>query len=187
MEFKFVILPVVVGLLIPSIAVPWTIINLFGYHSFSPFNVLDEILGQTKSKQQMYLVDLTNPFKDAYTGIIISTILFIISIPSVIAAIVRRKNRPIFTLVVGILCISSGLIWLYSIDSFRSNFAKIAASTGGLIAGEWKGAESVIANRIIILGMGQYFVISAGILSMIAWGIPKIQSLDKLKSGALLK
>ncbi len=97
------------------------------------------------------------------------------------AALIWKKHRSILTLTVALLCISSGSIWFYSIDSFRTNFAKIAASTGGLIAGEWKGQESAIVNRIISIGMGQYLVIAAGILAAIAWLIPKIQSRSQLR------
>ena len=181
MEYKFIILPIVVGLLLPSVAIPWVVINLFGYHPFSPLSVLEEVSRESKSNEQMYLLDITAPFKITYTGIILSTILYTASIPAVVAALIWKKHRSILTLTVALLCISSGLIFFYSIDSFRTNFAKIAASTGGLIAGEWKGQESAIVNRIISIGMGQYLVIAAGILAAIAWLMPKIHSRSQLR------
>jgi hypothetical protein len=35
--------------------------------------------------------------------------------------------------------------------------------TGGLIAGEWKGKESLLINRIVMIGPGHYFVIIGGV------------------------
>ena len=45
-----------------------------------------------------------------------------------------------------------------------SHFAQEAGFTGGLIAGEWKGKESLLINRIVMIGLGHYFVIIGGVL-----------------------
>jgi hypothetical protein len=46
---------------------------------------------------------------------------------------------------------------LIIITSDISYFAQEAGSTGGLIAGEWKGKESLLINRIVMIGPGHYF------------------------------
>jgi len=38
-----------------------------------------------------------------------------------------------------------------------SHFAQEAGSTSGLIAGEWKGKESLLINRIVIIGPGHCY------------------------------
>jgi hypothetical protein len=184
MQYKFIILPVVIGLLLPSIVIPWIIVNLFGYHPFSPLTVLEELVGKSQviSQNQILLLDITSSYKDTYLSIILSIILYIISIPTIITSLVWKKQRSVLLLVVSALAISSGLIWLYAVESFRSNFSNQAASTGGIIGEEWKGKESTLVNRIIGFGSGQYFVIIAGIVALAGWLIEKIELRRDLKS-----
>jgi hypothetical protein len=189
LKYKLIILPVVIGLFLPSFLVPWVTINLFGYHSFSPLNILEELFTQPKSssatrQNQIALLEITPSYRDAYVGIIISIILFIISILAAIAAIVSKSHRSILLLLVAILSISSSLLWLYSIESFKTSFAHQAAVTGGLIGEEWKGREDTIVNRIIRLGAGQYFVLIAGIVAMGSWVLEKVNLYSNVMSGA---
>jgi hypothetical protein len=188
MQYKFIILPVVIGLLLPSIAVPWIIVNLFGYHPFSPLSILDELFGKSPSLSQnrILLLDITSSYKDTYLSIILSIILYIISIPTIITSLIWKKQRSVLLLLVSALAISSGLIWLFAVESFRSNFSHQAASTGGLIGEEWKGKESTLVNRIIGFGSGQYFVIIAGIVALAGWLLEKIQLRRDLKSDLII-
>lgn len=187
MQYKFIILPVVIGLLLPSIAIPWVIVNLFGYHPFSPLSILDELFGKSPSlSQNQILLDITSSYKDTYLSIILSIILYIISIPTIITSLVWKKQRSVLLLLVSALAISSGLIWLFAVESFRSNFSHQAASTGGLIGEEWKGKESTLVNRIIGFGSGQYFVIIAGIVALAGWLLEKIQLRRDLKSDLII-
>ena len=55
-----------------------------------------------------------------------------------------------------------------------SHFAQEAGSTGGLIAGEWKGKESLLINRIVMIGPGHYFVIIGGVLAISTYALEKI-------------
>lgn len=184
MQYKFIILPVVIGLLLPSIAIPWVIVNLFGYHPFSPLSILEELFGKSpsSSQNQILLLDITSSYKDTYLSIILSIIMYIISIPTIITSLVWKMQRSVLLLLVSALAISSGSIWLYAVESFRSNFSHQAASTGGLIGEEWKGKESTLVNRIIGFGSGQYFVIIAGIVALAGWLLEKIQLRRDLKS-----
>lgn len=52
-----------------------------------------------------------------------------------------------------------------------SHFAQEAGSTGGLIAGEWKGKESLLINRIVMIGPGHYFVIIGGVLAISTYAL----------------
>lgn len=190
LDYEFVILPVVIGLLLPSILVPWVTITLFGYHPFSPVNVLVELFSQQKpsssttSQNQMALLEVTSSYKHAHAGIIISIILFIISIPAVIAAIAWRRHRSILLLSVAVLSLASGLIWLYSIQSFRTSFAQQAAVTGGILGEEWKGKENTFVERIVRFGTGQYFVLIAGIIALGTWVFERIRLQSNVKRGA---
>jgi hypothetical protein len=44
-----------------------------------------------------------------------------------------------------------------------SHFAQEAGSTGGLIVGEWKGKESLLINRIVMMGPNHHFSIIGGV------------------------
>jgi hypothetical protein len=188
LKYKFIIIPVVIGLLLPSFLVPWVTINLFGYHPFSPLNVLEELFSMSKnslatSQNQISLLEITSSYKDAHISIIISIVLFIISILAAIAAIVRNSHRSILLLLVAILSISTGLVWLYSIQSFKTSFAHQASVTGGLIGEEWKGREDTLVNRIIRLGVGQYFVLIAGIVALGSWVLDKANLYSNVSHG----
>ncbi|MEP6576855.1 MAG: hypothetical protein ABJB85_10545 [Nitrososphaerota archaeon] len=184
MQYKFIILPVVIGLLLPSIAIPWIIVNLFGYHAFSPLTILEELFGKSAaiSQNQILLLDITSSYKDTYLSIILSIILYVISIPTIITSLLWKKQRSVLFLVVSAFAISSGLIMLYAVESFRTNFSHQAASTGGLIGEEWKGKESTLVNRIIGFGSGQYFVITSGIVALTGWLLEKIELRRDLRS-----
>jgi hypothetical protein len=44
-----------------------------------------------------------------------------------------------------------------------SHFAQEAGSTGGLIVGEWKGKESLLINRIVMIGPNHHFSVIGGV------------------------
>ena len=191
MKYKFIILPVVIGLFLSSFLVPWVTINLFGYHPFSPLNIIEELFTQPKSSSttssnQISLTEITASYKVAYTGIIISIILFIISVLAAISAIVSKSHRSILLLLVAIISISSSLLWLYSIQTFKASFAHQAAVTGGIIGEEWKGSENTLVNRIIRLGVGQYFILIAGIVALGSWVLEKVHIYSNVTRGAVL-
>jgi dipeptide/tripeptide permease len=105
---------------------------------------------------------------------VFSAIVYLISIPAIIASIVWKKHRAKIALIAGIMAITAGLGWVYSVQSFKGHFAQEAASTGGLIGQEWKGQENTIVNGIIIMGTGHYFVILAGIIAILAYVVEKV-------------
>jgi hypothetical protein len=189
LKYKFIILPVIIGLLLPSFLVPWVTINLFGYHPFYPLNILEELFTQPKSssttsQNQIALLEIATSYKDAYAGIIISIILFIISIPTAVTATVSKSRRSILLVLVAFLSISSSILWLYSIQSFKASFAHQASVTGGLIGEEWKGSENTLVNRIIRLGVGQYFILIAGIVALGSWVLEKANLYSNVPRGA---
>jgi hypothetical protein len=176
MEYRFIFLPISLGLLLPSLAIPWLTIDFLGHHSYSPITILGEIINVNNNKNQnenFRLLDVTYTYHDSFIAIVISMIIYLVSTLVVIAGILLRKQRKRIVLAGGILAIIASITWIFAIDSFKSHFAQEAASTGGLIAGEWKGKESQIINHIIVIGPGHYFVIIGGVLAMSSYVLEK--------------
>jgi hypothetical protein len=96
-------------------------------------------------------------------------ILFIVSIIGMAAAIPFKRHRSTIALSAGILAIASSLLWFYSIDSLKHNFAQQAATTGGIIGEEFRGHEKSLADIIIGLGSGPYAALSGGAIGMLAF------------------
>ncbi|MGI0037760.1 MAG: hypothetical protein ACRD99_05330, partial [Nitrososphaera sp.] len=58
-------------------------------------------------------------------------------------------------------------------ESLKENFARQAATTGGIIGEEFKGHESTLADILIRLGIGQYFVAAGGIVAVFNYFVEK--------------
>jgi hypothetical protein len=181
MEYRYILLPISLGLLLPSLAISWATIDFLGHHSYLPINILGEIInhnGNNNNNNQnddnFRLLDITSTYHDSFYAIVFSMIIYLVSILVVIATILFRKHREKIALAGGILAIIAVMTWIYAIDSFKSHFAQEAASTGGLIAGEWKGKESLLINRIVMIGPGHNFVIIGGVLAISTYAIEKL-------------
>jgi hypothetical protein len=172
MEYCFILLPLSLGLLLPSIVVPWLVVDFLGHHPYSPLDIVGELVQH--GQNQYLLLDLTSTYTGTSSAFVFSTVLYLISIAAIIAAIVWKKHRAKIALVAGIIAITAGLAWLYSVQSFKTHFAQEASSTGGLIGQEWKGKESTIIDGVIIMGSGHFFVITAGILAIFAYVVEKV-------------
>jgi hypothetical protein len=174
MEFRFLLLPISLGLLLPSLLLPWLAVDFLGHHMYVPVNVLGEIMNQnnnnnnaiTKQDDSFGLLDITSTYHDSWFAIVFSMVIYPASIILIVAAVLYRNYQSKLALAGGILAIISVILWIYAIDSFKSHFAREAASTGGLISGEWKGKENLLINRIIITGSGYYYVIIAGTIAI---------------------
>ena len=182
MEYRFILLPLALGLLLPSMVVPWLIVDFLGHHPYSPLDIIGELVQRNlsnnnttpPSQNQFLLLDLTSTYTGTSSAFVFSTVLYLISIPAIIAAMVWKKHRAKIALAAGIIAITAGLAWVYSVQSFKTHFAQEASSTGGLIGQEWKGKESAIIDGIIIMGSGHFFVITAGILAIFAYVVEKV-------------
>ena len=192
MEYRFILLPLALGLLLPSIAIPWLIVDFLGHHPYSPLDIAGEIVQRNLSnnntnppnQNQFLLLDLTSTYTGTSSAFVFSTVLYLISIPAIIASIVWKKHRAKIALAAGIIAITAGLAWVYSVQSFKTHFAQEASSTGGLIGQEWKGKESDIINGIIVIGTGHFFVIIAGILAVFAYAVEKVYRKQEPPLGA---
>lgn len=182
MEYNFILLPLALGLLLPSIAIPWLVVDFLGHHLYSPLDIVGELIQRNSAnnntnspnQNQFLLLDLTSTYAGTSSAFVFSTVVYLVSIPVIIASIVWKKHRAKIALAAGIIAITAGLAWVYSVQSFKTNFAQEASSTGGLIGQEWKGKESAIIDGIIIMGSGHFFVIIAGILAIFAYVVEKV-------------
>lgn len=182
MEYNFILLPLALGLLLPSIAIPWLVVDFLGHHPYSPLDIVGELVQRNSAnnntnppnQNQFLLLDLTSTYAGTSSAFVFSTIVYLVSIPVIIASIVWKEHRAKIALAAGIIAITAGLAWVYSVQSFKTHFAQEASSTGGLIGQEWKGKESAIIDGIIIMGSGHFFVIIAGILAIFAYVVEKV-------------
>ncbi len=182
MEHNFILLPLALGLLLPSIAIPWLVVDFLGHHPYSPLDIVGELVQRNSAnnntnppnQNQFLLLDLTSTYAGTSSAFVFSTVVYLVSIPVIIASIVWKEHRAKIALAAGIIAITAGLAWVYSVQSFKTHFAQEASSTGGLIGQEWKGKESAIIDGIIIMGSGHFFVIIAGILAIFAYVVEKV-------------
>jgi len=182
MEYNFILLPLALGLLLPSIAIPWLVVDFLGHHPYSPLDIVGELVQRNSAnnntnspnQNQFLLLDLTSTYAGTSSAFVFSTVVYLVSIPVIIASIVWKKHRAKIALAAGIIAITAGLAWVYSVQSFKTHFAQEASSTGGLIGQDWKGKESAIIDGIIIMGSGHFFVIIAGILAIFAYVVEKV-------------
>ena len=182
MEYNFILLPLALGLLLPSIAIPWLVVDFLGHHPYSPLDIVGELVQRNSAnnntnppnQNQFLLLDLTSTYAGTSSAFVFSTVVYLVSIPVIIASIVWKEHRAKIALAAGIMAITAGLAWVYSVQSFKTHFAQEASSTGGLIGQEWKGKESAIIDGIIIMGSGHFFVIIAGILAIFAYVVEKV-------------
>ncbi|MBI2451485.1 hypothetical protein HYV50_00230 [Candidatus Pacearchaeota archaeon] len=171
-KYSFILFPLSIGIMLPSLIAPWVTINLSGQHSHSPFDIIKSAISQSAgfvSQNQFDLLDLWAKYTDSYFALILSMITYITSITLMILSIALKKNRSKFILIAGILAMSSGISWIYTIESFKTHFVQTAVSAGGIIGEEWKGQESTIINSIIVTGFGHHLVILAGTLAILAY------------------
>lgn len=170
-SYRFLLVPIALGLLLPSLIMPWVIFGLFGTSNLSPIDILPSSSDAADSGVTPDLVrehpevifhDLVKSY-NATNLYISSMATYLISIAGIIVSMFMNNQRKmIVTLVAGILAITSAIIWFVMIESIKTNFAQQAALTGGLIGEEFRGNEMGLADTILRLGIGPYIVSIAG-------------------------
>lgn len=166
-NYRFIFVPLALGIILPSLIISWVTINLLGQYSFSPLDIIrSAISGYTSQFDLLYL---SARYTNSYLALVFSMITYITSIAMMILSIGWKKNKSKIILIAGILAMASGLLWIYTIESFKINFIQTAISAGGIIGEEWKGRESIVANSIVIMGFGHYLVILSGMISILAY------------------
>jgi hypothetical protein len=175
MEYWFILVPISLGILVPTLLIPWLSIDLLGHHTYSPLNILIEIIYLNDKtfiqSQNFSLLNIASTYYNSYYAVIFSITIYIGSISFLAASLLLQKKYHKMlllklVLVGGIFALAAGVSWMYAIETFKNRFEQEAASTGGLIGEEWKGKESMIINRIIMIGPIPYFVIGAGIIAI---------------------
>lgn len=181
-SYRFILVPIALGLLLPPLIMPWVIFGLFGTSNLSPIDLLPSSSDAADSGVTPELVrehpevifhDLVKTY-NATNLYISSMATYLISIPCMIASMFMNNQRKmIVTLVAGILAITSAVIWFVMIESVKTNFAQQAALTGGLIGEEFRGNERGLADTILQVGIGPYIVSIAGGVGISSYFIQK--------------
>ena len=181
-SYRFLLVPMALGLLLPSLIMPWVTFALFGTSNLSPVDLLPSSSDAADSGVTPELVrehpevifhDLVKSY-NATNLYISSMATYLISIACMIVSMfMNNQLKMIITLVTGILAITSAVIWFVMIDSVKSNFAQQAALTGGLIGEEFRGNEKGLADTMLKVGIGPYIVSIAGVVGISSCFIQK--------------
>jgi hypothetical protein len=185
-SYKFLFVPVSLGLLIPAAAIPWVSINFMGLHEFTPIQVVSELSNWGNDLGPDVGFDIRNllvTYKGSYYSAVVSLYLYFISVAIMILSVSWRMHRSKVALVAGILSVTSAILWLYSVQSVKESFADQAALMGGIIGEEFKGHETTLADMLIRLGAGQYFVAASGALGILPY-VSEKKALRKSQSAA---
>lgn len=176
-SYNFILLPIALGLLLPSLIMPWVTLGLFGTSNLSPIDLLSswpddqsgDITPDTiREHPEIIFHDLVKSYK-VTAPYIISMAFYLASIVGAVIAIVmknKHEHRWIVALIAGVLAITSAAVWFMMIESIKNTFAEQAALTGGLIGEEFRGNENSLADRILKVGIGPLVIIPAGGLAI---------------------
>lgn len=187
-NYPIILLSVALSLVLTSLFIPWLITNFFGQQTYFPLEILKAITNY--QKEDPVLSDLTSVYAISSFAFIFSMIIYPISIAVMIAAVVvviklnqqkrttkttiiRRLWQPKISIIAGILVIAASIGWIYSIQSFKTEFSRDADLSGGIIGEEWKGKADIIVNRLIIIGFGPYLAIVAGIIAIFSYFVER--------------
>ncbi|MDQ3083684.1 MAG: hypothetical protein M3Q77_02590 [Thermoproteota archaeon] len=199
MNYAFILLIVAIGLLLLSLLIPWIITNIFGQRAYTLLNVITILLNNqiteentttgnsSKIRMDPVLSDLSsNVYPNSSLALFFSMILYPISIIILIASIVvagfdkiKKGRFKIFggwskiTLIAGVLVVVASVSWIYSLQSFKTQFSEHAELAGGIIGEEWKGNAYVVIDRMIVMGFGPFVGIISGIIGIFAYFVEK--------------
>ena len=170
-NYTFIPILLALVLLIASLFIPWLKINFITKYSYTPFKILKELFQNNTPDLQIKfnLLYLMKSFTYSYFALIFSIVIFLSSITILLASFILKKQKSNFVLIAGILAIISGVLWIYSIESFKVYSTQNAISSGGIIGEEFKGKESIIINSIIKISLGNKLVIIAGTILILAY------------------
>ena len=178
--YKFILLPIALGLLFPTLLMPWVIINFQGVNGLTPLDLMrgsyarnnndsgskESFATASREHPELVFLDLVSSYKvEGAYSFWIST--YLASIVAMILSIVSQRLRTKMAVIAGSLAIAAAIAWFYSIEELKINFAEQAAITGGLIGEEFKGNERTLIDTIVRMGFGPYVVIPAGALAIL--------------------
>ena len=178
--YKFILLPIALGLLLPTLLMPWVIINFQGVNGLTPLDLMRGSYGRNNNDSdskggiatairehpELVFLDLVSSYKvEGAYAFWIST--YLASIVAMILSIVFQRLRTRIAVIAGSLAIAAAITWFYSIEELKINFAEQAAMTGGLIGEEFKGNERTLIDTIVRMGFGPYVAMPAGALAIL--------------------
>jgi len=168
MAYHFILIPLALGFLLPSLIIPWAVINFLGQYSYSPLDIITAIIS-SQPQNKFHLLNLIATYNDSYFAIIFSMVTYITSIATMIVSAISKMYKSKIGLIAGALSITSGVLWIYSIESFKIHFIQNAVESGGIIGEEFKGRENIIINSIVIMGFGHYLALISGVIAILAY------------------
>lgn len=191
MRYQVILLGAALGLLLVSLVLPWLVVNLFGQRSYSVLDNIQILANSQKGEgnttrtssnnpqNDLVITDLTTVYPNSSSAFILSMlVLYPISVAVMVgavlfAAIGKQRDSKIkliissrIALVAGILAIITAVLWIYSVESFKDQFSRDAEISGGIIGEEWRGNANLIIDRLIMIGLGHYFVIASGVIAI---------------------
>src|SRR2546428_6434885 len=144
--YQFILLPIALGLLLPTLLMPWVIINFQGVNGLTPLDLMrgsyersnndsgskEGFATASREHPELVFLDLVSSYKvESAFAFWIST--YLASIVAMILSLVFQKLRTKLAVIAGCLAIAAAITWFYSIEELKINFAEQAAMTGGLI------------------------------------------------------
>ena len=180
--YQFILLPIALGLLLPTLLMPWVIINFQGVNGLTPLDLMrgsyersnndsgskEGFATASREHPELVFLDLVSSYKvEGAFAFWIST--YLASIVAMILSLVFQRLRTRIAVIAGSLAIAAAITWFYSIEELKINFAEQAAMTGGLIGEEFKGKgnERTLIDTIVRIGFGPYVVMPAGALAIL--------------------
>jgi hypothetical protein len=165
-SFHFVLLPIALGLVVPTLLMPWAIINFQGVSGLTPIDLIKGSLGNTdnsftREHPELVFLNLVSTSK-MQAGFVLWAISYLASIIAILLSVGIQRWRTKFSLAAGVLVILSASTWLITIEQIKVSFAEQAALTGGLIGEEFKGSERTLIDTILKVGFGPFVALSAG-------------------------
>jgi hypothetical protein len=180
-SYQFILIPVALGLLLPTLLMPWVVINLLGINGLTPVDLVRgsyELSNASESnpdasetareQPELVFLDLVSSYN--VTGLYLLWIsAYLGSIVTMILAAILKKWRARITVVAGALAIAAGLAWFVSIEVLKMNFVEQASLTGGLIGEEFRGNERALIDSIVMIGLGPFLAATAGAIGVLSY------------------
>jgi hypothetical protein len=167
--YRYLLVPISIGLLLPAFAVPWIAINFLGYRTYAPVDIMAGFAQTPDAAGKQIDISLLRQSGPTVAASIASMSLFIGAVALLLAAVPVKKHRARLALAAGIVAISSGVLWIYAVESLKDSIANAAAITGGIIGEEFRGREGDLADLFIVMGVGHYLVMAAGALAIFGY------------------
>ena len=188
-SYRFILIPIALGLLLPTLFMPWVIINFQGVNALTPIDLLQGSFEKPgghaaitdREHPELLFLDLVSSYKVQGTYFFwIST--YLISIISMILSLVMPRLRTIMVLVAASLAVAAAIAWFYSSEGLKTNFVDQATITGGLIGAEFRGNERYLIDNIVRIGFGPYVVTLAGAVGLFYFGQYYLKRKDQTNS-----